>query len=65
MIDLSGYTDDDLDALRVQVLTEQERRTRLTQIPATVTGLTETYVACGGDKTALTEAVQQAGTAPA
>ena len=29
MIDLSTYTDADLDALRVQVLAEQERRTAI------------------------------------
>ena len=29
MIDLTTYTDDDLDVLRVAVLTEQERRQRI------------------------------------
>ncbi len=39
MIDLTTYTDDDLDALRVAVLTEQERRQVLTTAQSTVTTL--------------------------
>ena len=57
---LTAYTDDNLDALRLLVLNEQERRAKLAQIPATVGQLAEQYVSAGGDASALTEAIASA-----
>lgn len=57
MIDLKPLTDDQLDQLRVDVLTEQERRANLAQIPAQVTELARTYRAGGGDEDALIQAI--------
>lgn len=45
MIDLSTYTDPDLDALRVQVLTEQERRRLLADAPAQQKTMAAQYAA--------------------
>lgn len=42
-------TDAELDALRVDVLKEQERRENLAQIPAQINELRDKYVAGGGD----------------
>lgn len=55
--DLTTLTDDQLDELRVQVLTEQERRTNLTAIPAQVADLCRTYKEGGGDPDLLVQAV--------
>ena len=49
MIDLTTYTDDDLDALLVAVLTERERRQRIATAPALVESLTEQYEAATAD----------------
>lgn len=42
-------TNDELDALRVEILTEQERRRAIEEIPGQIAALTATYVAGGGD----------------
>lgn len=42
-IDLTTYADADLDALRVQVLTEQERRAFLAQAPAAAQQLNDRF----------------------
>ena len=55
--DLTTLTDDDLDALRVRVLTEQERRADLEQIPATIQELASKYTEGGGDREELIKAV--------
>ncbi|UNX54072.1 hypothetical protein MF406_14135 [Georgenia sp. TF02-10] len=60
-MDLKALTDDDLNALRVEVLTEQERRADLAGIPQQVADLTARFVAGGGDPADLTAAVD-AGT---
>lgn len=57
MIDFSRFNDEQLDQLRVDVLTEQERRSNLAQIPAQVTELAKTYRAGGGGEDALIEAI--------
>lgn len=57
MVDFSRFDDEQLDALRVDVLTEQERRANLAQIPAQVTELAKTYRAGGGDEDALIQAI--------
>ena len=55
--DLTTLADDGLDALRVDVLTEQERRANLAQIPATIQELATKYTEGGGDREELIKAV--------
>ena len=50
MIDLTTLTDDALDALRVSVLIEQERRALLASAPAQAEALATTYAAAIGRK---------------
>ena len=57
------WTDADLDALRVAVLTEQERRTRVTAAPTQLADLTRSAIASGCDPQALVDAVTDAATA--
>lgn len=59
MVDFSRFNDEQLDQLRVDVLTEQERRANLEQIPAQVTELAKTYRAGGGDEDALIQAIAE------
>ena len=47
-MDLTTLTDEDLDALRVAVLTEQERRRTLTDAPAQAVALADRYAAAIG-----------------
>ena len=44
MIDLTTLTDEELDALRIDVLTEQERRARLETTPSTIEQLNRDYL---------------------
>ena len=48
-MDLKSLTDGQLDAHRVAVLNEQERRENLAQIPSQIAELREKYVSGGGD----------------
>lgn len=48
LTDTTTWPDETLDALRVQVLTEQERRTNLTAIPQTMTDLNQKYLTAEG-----------------
>ena len=57
------WTDDDLDLLRVHVLTEQERRARVTAAPGQLAELTRTAIASGCNPQALVDAVTEAATA--
>ena len=57
------WTDDDLDALRVAVATEQERRARVTAAPTQLADLTRSAIASGCDPQALVAAVTDAATA--
>lgn len=59
----TAWTDDDLDALRVTVATEQERRTRITAAPMQLADLTRSAIASGCDPQALVDAVTDAATA--
>jgi len=52
--DFSKYDDDKLDAARIAILTEQERRARLASIPTQLQQLAAAYVAGGGDLRDLT-----------
>lgn len=56
-IDLSTLTDEQLGQLRVDVLTEQERRANLAQIPATISELADQYEAGGGSRQALIDSL--------
>lgn len=60
-MDLTILDDDDLDALRVDVLTEQERRANLNTIPDQVADLCRTYREGGGDPAVLEQAVTSHG----
>lgn len=57
MIDLTQYDDTDLDTLRVEILTEQERRANQARIPAEVAQLAQRYKDGGGDTADLTAAI--------
>ena len=57
------WTDEDLDHLRVAVVTEQERRTRVTAAPMQLADLTRSAIASGCDPQALVAAVTDAATA--
>ena len=63
LTDTTTWTDADLDALRVAVLTEQERRTRVTAAPMQLADLTRSAIASGCDPQVLVDAVTDAATA--
>lgn len=48
-MELEPLTDDELDTLRRDVITEQERRQAIATIPAQIVELTAKYLAGGGD----------------
>lgn len=58
--DLTTLTDEELDQLRVDVSTEQERRANLAQIPATIQELAAKYTEGGGDRQTLEDALKEA-----
>ncbi|WP_068325042.1 hypothetical protein [Janibacter terrae] len=60
MPDLTALTDDDLDTLRRDVLTEQERRARVTAAPEQLADLTRSAVESGADPDTLRAAVEDA-----
>ncbi|GGA72718.1 hypothetical protein GCM10011490_24380 [Pseudoclavibacter endophyticus] len=57
MTDLTALEDDELNALRVDVLCEQERRARLASIPGQVADLARQYAGDGGDPAELAAAL--------
>ena len=59
-LDLTTLTDEGLDVLRVRVLTEQERRANLAQIPATIQEMAAKYTDGGGTREALEQAIKAA-----
>ena len=63
LTDAKTWADDDLDALRVAVHTEQERRARVTAAPMQLADLTRSAIASGCDPQALVDAVTDAATA--
>ena len=63
LTDAETWTDADLDALRVAVATEQERRARVTAAPMQLADLTRSAIASGCDPQALVDAVTDAATA--
>ena len=56
-MDYKSLTDEQLDEARQAVLIEQERRSNLAQIPATIQELADKYAEDGGDREALLKAV--------
>lgn len=56
-MDVSTYTDDELESLRVAVATEQERRANLAAIPEQIALLARTFRDGGGDEGDLTAAL--------
>ena len=63
LTDAETWADDELDALRVAVLAEQERRTRVAAAPMQLADLTRSAIASGCDPQALVDAVTAAATA--
>ena len=53
-MDLKKLSDEELDQLRRDVLTEQERRENLARIPAQIEELKQKYVEGGGNPKDLT-----------
>lgn len=62
LTDAETWPDDDLDALRVAALAEQERRARVTAAPMQLADLTRTAIASGCNPQALVDAVTDAAT---
>lgn len=56
-MDLTTLTDDQLDAHRVAVLHEQERRRRIEDTPEQVAALAAAFEADGGDRSTLVAAI--------
>ena len=56
-MDYKNLTDEELDEARTAILTEQERRANLAQIPATIQELATKYTDGGGDREELLKAV--------
>ena len=56
-MDYKTLTDEQLDEARQEILTEQERRANLAQIPATIQELADKYAYGGGDRDELIKAV--------
>ena len=63
LTDAETWTDADLDRLRAAVLTEQERRARVTAAPMQLADLTRSAIASGCNPQALVDAVTDAATA--
>ena len=59
-MDLTTLTDDQLDAHRRSVLTEQERRAKLEQLPDQLADMARDAAAAGCDRDALLERVADA-----
>ena len=63
-MELKDLDDDALDALRRDVLIEQERRANLAAIPEQIALLAQTYRDGGGDEQALAAALTPAQAVP-
>ena len=64
LTDAETWPDVDLDALRVTVLTEQERRARVDAAPTQVADLVRSAISAGCDPQALVDAASDAATTP-
>jgi hypothetical protein len=56
-MDLLLLTDDELNAHRIAVITEMERRANLNAIPAQVSLLAAQFIEAGGDQALLNAAI--------
>ena len=56
-MDLKALSTEELDALRIDVLTEQERRANLAAIPEQIKELAEKFRDGGGDEDAIRDAL--------
>ena len=56
-MNLATLNDSELDALRIDVLNEQERRAGLATIPQTVADLAARFIAGGGEQSVIEAAV--------
>jgi hypothetical protein len=56
-MDITTLTDEELDQLRIDILTEQDRRHIRASTPQVVADLTARFIADGGDKAMLDAAV--------
>ncbi|WP_104137191.1 hypothetical protein [Cryobacterium sp. Y62] len=56
-MDFTTATDADLDADRITIITEQERRAKLVAIPAEVARLAKHYREVGGDQAQIDAAI--------
>ena len=63
-MDLTILTDAELNALRIDVITEQERRAKLDAIPAQVATLAEQFIEAGGAQIELDDAVAPPAVSP-
>jgi len=59
-MDLTTLTDDELTAHRDAVLNELERRQRLASVPAQIAAMASAFIADGGDRAALVDALPTA-----
>lgn len=57
MHELDAYTDEDLDKLRVAILTEQERRERIAAAPSRLAEFTRSAIESGCDPQILVDTV--------
>ena len=64
-MDLTTLTDEQLDARRVAVLTEQERRAKLAQLPDQLADMARDAIAAGDDPDLLRGKVDEALTGEA
>ena len=60
-MDYKKMTDEQLKEARTAILTEQERRANLEQIPAAIQELADKYAEGGGDRGELIKAVGEDG----
>lgn len=56
-MNLASLTGDELDALRIEVATERERRANLAAIPEQIEALAKVYRDGGGDESKLQDAL--------
>lgn len=60
MIDFTEYSKKQLEKLRIEVITEQERRENFSAFPAQLTALADEYVRAGGTQSEVDVAVARA-----
>lgn len=56
---LDNLTDETLSERLNEILNEQERRARLARVPADIAKMSKQYVADGGDKAAIMDALKE------